>query len=167
MAQDVRPQLVSRVSGLAWISNARGRVLTVLGEQGLRLPGGPVRDRQSDVAAVLDHVLHGTGLPVAPVRLLGINWEELPGTEVSQSFVYLCCAAGPSALVRAPDTDARQSHPPAFRWLTLGEARRNMPPARFQVFEALWAAWRDDTTTVLHQGRPALDSPAVQASWPS
>ncbi|MFE4535810.1 hypothetical protein ACFRKB_12095 [Streptomyces scopuliridis] len=168
MAQEVRSQLVSRVSGLAWISNSRGRVLTVLGEQGPRLPGGPVRDRQSDVAAVLGHVSQDTGLSVTPVRLLGINWEELPGAEVSQSFVYLCRAVSPCALVCPPDTATRQSHPWAIGWLTLGEARQDMPPASLRVFEAMWRAWRDNTTTVLQHGRPALGAPEYQASsWPS
>ncbi|WP_327233894.1 hypothetical protein OG349_07750 [Streptomyces sp. NBC_01317] len=167
MVEEAALQLVSRVSGLAWISNSRGRVLTVLGEQGPRLPGGPVGDRQSDVAAVLDHVSYGTGLSVALVRLLGINWERT-GAGMSQSLVYLCRAADPSALVRTPDAGAQQSHPPAFRWLTLGEARREMSPARLHVFEALWAAWRDETTAVLHHGRPAFDAAGVQASsWPS
>ncbi|MEV8388675.1 MULTISPECIES: hypothetical protein [unclassified Streptomyces] len=167
MAQDVHSQLVSRVSGLAWIPNSRGRVLTVLGKDGPQLPGGRARQRQSDVAAMLDHVSRGTGLSVAPVRLLGTDWV-LTAAEASQRFVYLCRAVSPCALVCPPDTDTRQSHPSALRWLTLGEARRDMPPASLRVFEAMWKAWRDNTTTVLHHGRPALGAPKYQASvWPS
>ncbi|MFD5188114.1 hypothetical protein ACFWMU_08115 [Streptomyces sp. NPDC058357] len=161
-----------RIAGLAWIPNEYGEVLTLSANRGEeaghhRLPGDHADERQSNLAAMVSHVRHGTGLDPVPTRLLGTDWAPHSPAEpaaMGQSFIYLCARVPTTASIALPPTaDGEKPELSGYLWQTPDTARHTMRPYQLRRFLGLWRAWHDDKTSVLHSGRPALSAAASEA----
>ncbi|MFB7082138.1 NUDIX domain-containing protein [Streptomyces sp. NPDC056308] len=156
-----------RIGGLAWIPNHRGEVLTVCANYGERagfhiLPGGHAAEHQSNLAAMVTHVQHETGISPTPVRLLGTDWvprNTVKPVAMGQNFVYLCAGVHANKKIVLPSA-AEDEEPElsGYLWQTAATAEETMRPYQLRRFLGLWKAWQNGAVAVMHEGRPVLST---------
>ncbi|MFE7395204.1 NUDIX domain-containing protein [Streptomyces sp. NPDC057557] len=162
-----------RIGGLAWIPNEHGEVLTVCANYGEKagyhlLPGGHAGEQQPNLAAMVTHVRYETGLDPTPIRLLGTDWvphNPSKPAAMGQNFIYLCGKVpATTTIVLPPAAEGAEPELSGYLWQTPDTACNTMQSYQLRRFLGLWRAWHDDRTAVMHSGRPALSTTALEAS---